>query len=119
MKFRENVSLLSSMKPVVRKIIAHFLLLAFLFAITPKEFVHAIAGHQDTEECIPGGDLIIGNSHLHCQVLQLQVNPFYGNLEPALPLRLVFTTIKVYPSPKASSFIPTVIITLRGPPSIA
>ncbi|MBK9731498.1 MAG: hypothetical protein IPO83_09440 [Chitinophagaceae bacterium] len=119
MKCCENVSLLSSMKPVVRNIIADFLLLAFLFAITPKEFVHAVAGHHDTEECIPGGDLTIGKSHVHCQVLQLQVNPFQENPEAALPQRLVSATIKVFPSPKASSFIPTVIITLRGPPSMA
>lgn len=107
------------MKSTFRKIIADFLLVAFLFAVTPKEFIHALAGHDDTSACKHDGSMVIEESHVHCQVLQLQVNPFYQSYEPAVAPALICTSVIEYPTPEVSYYIPAVTIALRGPPVIA
>lgn len=107
------------MKSTFRKIIADFLLLAFLFAVTPKEFIHALARHDDTSTCKHDGSLVIEKSHVHCQVLQLQVNPFHQSHEPVVIPALLCTSVIEYPTPEVIFYIPAVTIALRGPPAIA
>ena len=60
----------------LRQITSGFLLAAFLFAIAPKEFLHHLAGHEDTRDCATDGVTAVSAEHIHCQILQLQVNPF-------------------------------------------
>ncbi len=108
--------LCNAMNIMARKIIACFLLLAFLFAVTPKEFIHAMAGHEDTAACKHDGSVAIEASHVHCLVLQLQVNPFHQNHQAVITPGLICTYVILYPSPEVSSYKPAVMIALRGPP---
>lgn len=61
--------------PFIKKIYSFVLLVIFLFASTPDEFIHALAGHRDTIDQ-QGNEILIGPHHTHCEALQLTLPSF-------------------------------------------
>lgn len=106
------------MRSFGKKITAWLLLLAFVFAITPKEFIHAFSGHEDTVDHHTDGSITIGSYHTHCQVLQLQVNPFKETDKTILPVIEASGTQENFPAPAVHDFITAAYTALRGPPSL-
>ena len=101
----------------LRQITSGFLLAAFLFAIVPKEFLHHLAGHEDTRDCATDGVTAVSSEHIHCQILQLQVNPFTEGDVIILPVQPFFQEVKTMLLPASHSFVAATTILLRGPPS--
>jgi hypothetical protein len=78
------------MNSFTRQITSWFLLMAFLFAITPKEFIHEFAGHEDTKDCYNSWLSYCWSLSHHCQILQLQINPFNETEKIPIPVQPVF-----------------------------
>lgn len=106
------------MKNSVRIWLSWLMLSAFLFAITPKEFIHELSGHEDTKECNSGSTTSVSQGHIHCQILQLQVNPFDEPVAQPLPVKSFLVEIKNDALPESHSCVPSLSICLRGPPSV-
>ena len=72
------------MKRLFRKITAWFLLVSFLFAIAPREFIHSFANHEDTcDHSYDGRQL--STQHIHCESLQLSLPAFKDAEQFSLP----------------------------------
>jgi hypothetical protein len=61
--------------PFIKKTYSFILLAIFLFASTPDELIHALAGHRDTID-EQGNEILIGPHHTHCEALQLTLPSF-------------------------------------------
>ena len=103
-----------------KKHIALFLLLVVSVFIVPKELVHSLIEHNDTEDAIPFPDAptSIEHQHTHCEFLKLNV-PLYLSeftfFDFILPTSyFVFETFGVQPFHASSFLLPA----LRGPPTI-
>jgi hypothetical protein len=101
----------------LRQITSGFLLVAFLFAIAPKEFLHHLAGHEDTRDCTTDGVTAISSEHIHCQILQLQVNPFTESDAVIMTVQPFFPEVNTMLLPASHDFVAAPTILLRGPPS--
>jgi hypothetical protein len=99
----------------IRRQISILLLVCFLPVITPKEFIHALLGHDDTE-CYYHSDLTIDKIHRHCKILQITASSFIADLKNYL-LHSVFQRAIYFFS--AQSFISGIsfhLSHLRAPP---
>jgi hypothetical protein len=99
----------------IRHHISVVLLVCFLPVITPKEFIHAFLGHEDTE-CNGHPALTIDKVHQHCKILQITASSFLGGLKKS-PLPGIFRKASYFFS--AQTFISGVSIHLsflRAPP---
>jgi hypothetical protein len=99
----------------IRRYISVLLLVCLLPVITPKEFIHALMGHDDTE-CYYHSNLTVGKIHQHCKILQITASSFIADLKNYL-LHSVFQRAIYFFS--ARSFIYGIsfhLSYLRAPP---
>jgi len=63
-----------------RRFVATFLLAGFSVFLVPKEFVHALYGHTDTQEnySAPGKNAV-GTHHIHCSFLTYDASQFISS----------------------------------------
>jgi hypothetical protein len=64
----------------IRGHISVLLFVCILPVITPKEFIHALLGHDDTE-CYGHSGLTINKIHQHCKILQITASSFVSELK--------------------------------------
>lgn len=101
---------------VVKKYISRLLLGIFLFAITPHELLHDLAGHYDTVDPIHAVTSV-SVKHIHCEILQLQLLPFstaavFFSLTPSPVVHSLIA------SPVTIKFsVSAIEIATRGPPA--
>ncbi|MBA3649835.1 MAG: hypothetical protein H0W62_15050 [Chitinophagales bacterium] len=103
------------MKKSVQNILSAFLIVAFVFAITPKEFIHAFSDHQDTVDYHTGA-ISVGTNHIHCQILQLQIQQFRPSDKIALSAVVFLNEAIVVSASNSIKFITEQKVFLRGPP---
>ncbi len=61
---------------IIQKMTSGFLLVVFLFAIAPHNFIHdVVAHHQDTVDHFHL-DTEVSSHHTHCKFLQVVIAPF-------------------------------------------
>jgi hypothetical protein len=97
--------------------ISLYLLLSFLLAVTPTEFLHGLLGHEDTT-CRYHADLAIESRHVHCTILQVQIQQYVSPEKKPLP-ESCFSFFS-YPVPCLSYHPETSVnlSSLRAPPVI-
>jgi hypothetical protein len=99
----------------IRSHISVVLLVCFLPVITPKEFIHAFMGHEDSE-CNGHSALTIDKVHQHCKILQITASSFVAEFRNFLFPGHFQKEIWSFP---AQSFIPGIsfhLSSLRAPP---
>ena len=99
----------------IRRQISILLLVCFLPVITPKEFIHALLGHDDTE-CYYHSDLTIDKIHRHCKILQIMASSFVAELKSFLIPTLFQKTLYFFSTQSFISDISFHLSYLRGPP---
>jgi hypothetical protein len=60
----------------MRRIFAPILLAFWLFANIPHELLHGLADHTDTVDPASYSCAVLSPPHLHCQILQLQLDHY-------------------------------------------
>jgi hypothetical protein len=110
---------LTGMNKLTRAL-ACFLLAVLSFYIVPKEFVHALFGHEDTTDPVSfyanQSTAAISNQHTHCELLNFETDFFYG-YAPEPPSVSGGILFYYYSLPLNSSGLPpAAYICLRGPP---
>jgi len=66
------------------------LLIVLGLAFIPKEYVHALYGHED-DHCLPQTAPGIGKVHHHCKILQLIPYVFFDAGKQILPEKVTFS----------------------------
>jgi hypothetical protein len=99
----------------VRRYISVVLLVCFIPVITPKEFIHALMGHDDTE-CYWHSDVTVDKIHQHCKILQITASAFVADLKNILSPGTVHKTCYFFSAQSFISGISFHISYLRGPP---
>jgi hypothetical protein len=99
----------------IRRYIPVVLLISFLPVITPKEFIHALMGHTDTE-CYWHSDVTISKIHQHCKILQITASSFVAEIKNFLIPRLLQKTIYFFSAQSFVSGISFHLSFLRAPP---
>jgi len=91
------------------------LLACFLPVVTPREFIHELFGHEDTQDIFHSTPTI-EKIHQHCSLLRVTFSTFVPHLQPFLLQKVL--NIAFYSLPHFS-FIPGISVNLsflRGPP---
>ena len=67
----------------IKKHISLFLLLVISVFIIPKELVHSIIDHHDTEDVrtVPDAPQSIEHQHIHCEFLKLNVPLYFSDFK--------------------------------------
>ena len=103
---------------VVRRFISSFLLVTFLFAAAPQEWIHQLAHHEDTVDVFHG-DLQFSDAHRHCCTLQLSLPLFVGATEAVLPAAVFEQVIIDFRRDSCGLFSSLLTSLDRGPPMLA
>jgi hypothetical protein len=102
-----------------KKHISFCLLLVLSFLIVPKELVHSLVDHNDTEDCrsVPDAPVSAEQQHVHCDFLKI-ITPLYLSEFNFTQFHLTEGYF-VYHTPKVPevSFSLFQLIFLRGPPA--
>lgn len=83
----------------MRKRIRHIasgLILTFIIALIPNEYVHFLYGHEDTH-CHYHPELTLEKRHHHCQILRHQFSVFVDVIIPRVPDKPCFPENPVIP----------------------
>ena len=102
-----------------KKFISFFLLLLISVFVVPKELIHTLVDHNDTEDIrtVPNAPLSIEHQHTHCEFLKLNVPLYFSDFkffQAELPYSyFIFETFNEQSSIAPSFQLPA----LRGPPS--
>ena len=83
----------------MRKRIRHIasgLILIFIIALIPNEYVHFLYGHEDTH-CHYHPELTLEKRHHHCQILRHQFSVFVDVIIPRVPDKPCFPESPVIP----------------------
>jgi len=107
-------------RPHFRRLVASILLAGFSVFLIPKEFVHALYGHTDTQEAfLAKGKNAIGKEHIHCSFLTYEASLFLSSSIQNCPAvtenSFSFTTIEAEQAGILFSDFPS----LRGPPQVS
>lgn len=74
----------------MRRLLAPLLLAFWLFANVPHDLLHALADHSDTVDPVSYSCPLLTPPHLHCQILQLQLDHYTSAPEFHLPAGVEF-----------------------------
>lgn len=103
-----------------KKYIALFLLLVIALVLVPKELIHCLSAHSDTEDVrsVPAAASSFETQHQHCEFLKLNVPLYcfdYKYLRISLPIK--FFQFAGFIS---QATVPLSIqqLNLRGPPTL-
>jgi len=97
------------------KYVSIVLLLVLSFYISPRYYIHALYGHEDTH-CHPGKFATLEPHHHHCLILQLSESVFL--VEKPFPVAFYTTLFSILSEPIITFFQPEgyEFIRLRAPP---
>lgn len=100
----------------MNRYISIFLLVCFLPVLTPKEFIHNLFGHEDTND-IYHSSITIEKQHRHCGILQITFSSFISYLKNVIHEKEFCYSVYNFHS---KLFIPGISVNLchlRAPPS--
>jgi len=101
----------------IKKYIPILLLASFLPFVIPKEYIHDLFGHEDTQDEYQSS-LILEKHHTHCSILQITLSNFLSTSNTVCFKNEPYHSFYIFPE---SSFIPGISVNLsnlRAPPSI-
>ena len=98
-----NTYLCPRMSTIFKQLLSSFLLCVFCLYITPKEVIHTLTHHLDTEHHVVNDKdgLAISNPHHHCELMKMDQQfsavdmpiPFFGFSSQAVFFDLSSTTL--------------------------
>ena len=99
-----------------------FLLLIFLFTVSPKEFLHELFHQHEHEStdlvCPTGCGDHISVQHEHCEILQLTNPPIYTPMQSSSPGGLELLWIQLPLLAGTYHFSSSPFLFFRGPPEL-
>lgn len=105
----------------IKKYISLFLLLVISVFIVPKELVHILVNHNDTEDVrtVPDAPQSIEHQHIHCEFLKLNAPLYFSDFkffsfEQAFRYFTYNTNIE-----NRNSIFVFLLPSLRGPPAVS
>jgi hypothetical protein len=99
----------------IRRYISIALFICFIPVITPKEFIHDLMGHNDTD-CLWHPDKTVNKAHQHCKILQITASAFVAELKIFSIQTFHQKSIYFFSSHSFISGISFHISNLRAPP---
>ena len=101
----------------IRRFISILLLASFLPILVPRELVHNLFGHDDTQDHYHAA-ITIEKAHKHCRILQVTFSTFISHLKNIIPEKKFTGSFYCFTE---LSFIPSISVnlsSLRAPPSL-
>ena len=101
-----------------RQFIAFFLLSVISLALLPKDWLHAVHDHDDTEHVeFTGKGAVIGNEHHHCVLFTTESPAFTDDAPHFFLTQTILDFAHTHYLTCADNNKHSVLPTLRGPPA--
>ena len=100
----------------LNRYISFLLLVCLLPVVTPREFIHDLFGHEDTQDHYHSA-VTIEKIHKHCSIFQISFSIFLSSLKSFFPTKEIENC--AYSSPQ-QTYIPGISVNLsylRAPPT--